>query len=298
MIADPDNPIVKNLEHLFSGRWELPLTIKAPKLAAWIGVQERAVKPFQFFEEMTKKLIEDREKGIGQKNDFLQIMIDASKNETEANKKISQSEMMAQCVVFIIAGFDTTATLMACCAYHLAKHPEVQEKLTEEVSNISIINHDTVMELKYLDAVLKECFRLTPPVFRVQRQCVAPSRVGNVQVEPGTIVCIPVFAMHRDPGYFNDPETFDPNRFLEGGADVDHHPYAFLPFGGGPRMCIAQRFALLEAKMAIALVMQEYHFETTPETMLSFTPDSVDLLAPKAIMLRVKRIGQKSKMQF
>jgi cytochrome P450 family 3 subfamily A len=291
VITDPNNPIMKNMENLFSGRWDTFAVLFMPKIARFLNLHHRAMKPFQFFEDMSKKLLDDRKIAgtSGQKNDFLQLMVDASRSET-GNKSISDVEMMAQALIFLLAGFDTTATILACSVYHLAKNPDVQEKLTAEVASISNINHDTVMELRYLEAVLKECFRLSPPAIRVERQCVAKTQVGKVTVEPGTIVSIPVFAVHRDPQQFKDPETFNPDRFLDGGEDVDHHPYAFLPFGGGPRMCIAQRFALMEAKMALALVLKKFHFEATPDTKLAYAPASFDVLAPKEILVRVKEI--------
>jgi cytochrome P450 family 3 subfamily A len=291
VISDPNNPILTNLENLFSGRWEQVVAMKAPSVAKLLGVHELAMKPFRFFEDMSQKLFDDRQNSGGAvKNDFLQLMIEASKNQAE-NKSISKLEMMAQSLIFLIAGFDTTATTMACSAYHLAKNPDVQAKLTAEVSKIKDVNHDTVMELKYLEAVLKEVLRLSPPGIRVERQCVAKTQVGKVVVEPGVIISVPVFAVHRDPQQFKDPETFNPDRFLDGGEDVNHHPYAYLPFGGGPRMCIAQRFALMEAKMALALVMQKFHFETVPETRLAYCPASFDVLAPKEIVLKVKEVA-------
>jgi len=190
---------------------------------------------------------------------------------------ISDIEMMSQAFLFLLAGFDTTATIMACCAYHLAKNPEVQQKLIAEVSKVKELNHDSVKELKYLNAVLKEAFRLSPPAVRVERQCVAPARLGNILVPAGAIVSVPVFAMQRDPNLYTNPEAFSPERFLEGGADVNHHEYAHIPFGGGPRMCVAQRFALMEAKMALALVFKSYSFEATPETKVNLLGFYVDL---------------------
>ena len=275
---EPNHPIAKNLKNLFTASFSFLITITLPKLSKLLRVQEVAFKSFRFFQDLAQQLIMERKKAGPDAiphNDFLQLMLDANKESLEADsngKTLSDLEIRAQSIIFLLVGFHTTAVALACAIYHLATNPETQEKLHAEISQLnSHEKTDAIMDLKYLDAFIKESLRLSSPAVRVERQCVAEHQLGTIQVLPGTIISIPVYAIHRDSKNYTNPEAFIPERFLKNGSDVNHHPYAYLPFGGGPRMCVAQRFALMETKFALAQVVQKFHFETTSETQVSLS---------------------------
>lgn len=180
------------------------------------------------------------------------------------DRSISLDELKAQGILFFLAGFDTTATLLCNVCYLLATNANAQEKLISEIDTWDSqyeMNYDTVNGFKYLDAVVWETLRLYPPVSRVERECVSDYKLEKtgIYVPAGMTVSIPVYAIHRDPKNFEDPDDFKPERFLnpnDGKEPSIKHPYSFLPFGGGPRNCLGLRLALIEAKMCLVHILK------------------------------------------
>ncbi|CAG2178599.1 unnamed protein product, partial [Oppiella nova] len=135
----------------------------------------------------------------------------------------------------------------------------------------------------YLNAVINETLRLAPPLSSVQRVSVEDYKLGNT-VPKGTTLEFQPYVLHRDPLNFDDPEQFIPERFV----NPTHHPYAFVPFGGGPRLCIGQRFALNEMRMCIAKLIHKYEFTTAPGFKLDYFTGNF-LLTPKQVLVNIKR---------
>jgi cytochrome P450 family 9 len=174
-------------------------------------------------------------------------------------RKLSDDDIVAQAMLFFFAGFDTASTTSSFMAYELAVHPDVQERLQKEIDAVNQkckgrVSYETLLSMKYLDQVVCETLRLWPPGFQVERVCTKEYTInskspneGEVLVEKGVSISIPVIAIHRDSQYYSDPERFDPERFSEENK-AKLVPGAYLPFGVGPRNCIGSRFALLEIK--------------------------------------------------
>ncbi|CAG2178179.1 unnamed protein product [Oppiella nova] len=156
--------------------------------------------------------------------------------------EMTAEEMSAQGIMFFLAGFDTTAAALTHAIYYLSLHPECQQKLYDELKTCDEFTYETLGHLKYLNAVINETLRLAPSVIRVQRECLQDYKLGNtgITIPKGASVEIYPYAIHRDPEYWSNPNVFLPDRWFES----THHPYAYLPFGGGPRQCIGQRFAI------------------------------------------------------
>jgi len=203
---------------------------------------------------------------------------------------------VAQCVLFFLAGYDTTASTISFAIYNLACNPEAQDKLYEEAKTIlqsdvsqnilyelkisfytytkliifshfqKEIDYDHVHSLKYLDAVVNESLRLFSPAIFVERVASEDYIIGNtgIKLKKGQIIHFPTYSMHRDPENFPEPDSFKPERFLP--ENRTHHPYFHLPFGAGPRNCIGMRLALLEAKLALIHSVYRFKFSTGPKT--------------------------------
>ena len=187
---------------------------------------------------------------------------------------------MAQGWIFFIAGYETTATTLSFCSYELALHPEVQEKLFEEVESAvdskGEINYETLSKLPYLDAVLSETLRMYPPVIRLERRAMTDRyKLGDtgLVLNKGQEIEIPVYAIHHSEEFYPNPDKFYPERFLPENRN-QIKPYTYLPFGAGPRNCIGMRFALMEAKLGIAQIVRRFRFFRTEETAvpLQFRP--------------------------
>jgi cytochrome P450 family 9 len=184
---------------------------------------------------------------------------------------------MAQCFVFFLAGFDTSSTLLSFAAYELAVNPEVQQKLFQEIQTTNAelaggnLTYNAVQKMKYLDMVISEALRKWPPAPITDRCCVKDYTLNyeqyNFTIKKGQFFWIPIYALHRDPKYWKNPEKFEPERFSdENKSTINMGTY--LPFGTGPRNCIGSRFALMEAKTVLYYMILNFSFEVTAKTQI------------------------------
>ncbi|UYV82558.1 hypothetical protein LAZ67_21002756, partial [Cordylochernes scorpioides] len=185
-------------------------------------------------------------------------------------KGLSMAEVIAQGVLFFIAGYDTTASTISYCVYNLALNPECQDRLAAEVDKILSepdvsLDYDSVKNMSYLEAVISETLRIYPPLSRVERQAQENYKLGDINIPKDMVVQIPVYAIHHDPENYPEPDKFDPERFLPENKD-NIRPFTYLPFGTGPRNCLAERFALLEVKLCLAQAIRRFRFSRVPET--------------------------------
>ncbi|XP_044015561.1 cytochrome P450 9e2-like [Aphidius gifuensis] len=211
-----------------------------------------------------KKIVEDTvrtrdEKGIT-RPDMIQLMMETRANKT--GPTLSIGDMTSQAFIFFFGGFDTTSSLMSFVVHQIAANPEIQAKLQNEIDEMlertnGDVTYEAVNRLAYLDAVINETLRYYPIAGFLDRVCsksfeLPPTLPGAKphRLEPGDFIWFPVFAIQRDPIYFDEPDKFYPDRFIEDPKGTLNSP-AYMPFGLGPRMCIGNRFALLETKVLL-----------------------------------------------
>ncbi|NXS90957.1 CP3AD protein, partial [Jacana jacana] len=252
-----------------------------------------------FFMRSIAKIRQDREKEPHKgRVDFLQLMIESQKStslgsgdENHSEKALTDIEILAQAFIFIFAGYETTSNTLCYVAYELATHPDVQQKLLEEIDTVlpnkAPLTYEAMTQLEYLDMTLNETLRLYPLGGRLERTCKRDVEINGVTIPKGIIVMIPPYSLHRDPEYWPNPEEFRPERFSkENKESID--PYTYLPFGAGPRNCIGMRFALLTLKVAITALLQHFTFQTCKETQIPLKLKSQGLLTPeKPIILKL-----------
>ena len=183
---------------------------------------------------------------------------------------LSNEEIRDEVVTLLLAGHETTALSLTLTAYLLAKHPEVEKKLTEELDDVldgEPPTIDDLEELTYTEQVVKESMRLYPPVPGIVREPVKPDIVGGYEVPPGSKVLMHQWVVHRDPRWYDDPLAFRPERWTDE-MERSLPKLAYFPFAAGPRRCIGDRFAMLEARLILATVYQRVHLELVPGTEL------------------------------
>ncbi|PSN30018.1 Cytochrome P450 9e2, partial [Blattella germanica] len=195
-----------------------------------------------------------------------------SKFGTEnSTAEMTQESILAQSLIILLSGFDTTSTLLCFAAYLLATDPEIQTRLQKEVDSAlknQEVTYDVVKGIKYLDMVLSETLRLHPPAVSTDRICV--KRYGldaepGIELKPGDHVLIPIYGLHRDPKHFPQPERFDPERF----SDQNRHkikPFTYMPFGQGPRCCLGTDFAKMQVKLLLVHLLAHYNFKVISKT--------------------------------
>ncbi|XP_055529186.1 probable cytochrome P450 9f2 [Wyeomyia smithii] len=190
----------------------------------------------------------------------------------------TENELISQCFLFFLAGFDTVSTCMTFLTYELAVNPEIQNRLYEEILQVeqSLSNkplcYEMLQKMTYMDMVVSEALRLWPPVPAADRFCVKDylydDGIGTqFVIEKDQTVWIPTVAIHRDPRYYPNPDKFDPERFNEENrSKIDIATY--FPFGVGPRNCIGSRLALMEVKLMLFYLLKDFKLEPTEKTQI------------------------------
>ncbi|XP_053996985.1 cytochrome P450 9e2-like [Hylaeus anthracinus] len=208
--------------------------------------------------------------------DMIHLLMQARDKQDE-NSRMKIGDIVANAFIFFLAGFDTASTLMCHVIFELALNREIQERLRKEVDHYTSegngeIVYEDLMKMEYMDMVMSETLRKYPPVMFTDRLCaekleLPPAGPGYncATVYPDELIWIPILALHHDPKYFPSPEKFDPERFSEKNKD-NIVPNTYIPFGLGPRKCIANRFALMEAKILVAHILQKFVITSNEKT--------------------------------
>lgn len=164
------------------------------------------------------------------------------------------------------AGHETTGVALTWVFYLLSQHPEVEARLHEELDSTLGGRLPELADLERLDyarMVIDETLQLFPPAFAINRFSLGPDRIGSHDIRPDTLITISPYVTQRSPLWWQDPLRFDPERFAPG-ADAGRHRFAYFPFGGGPRVCIGNTFALMEARLVLATLAQAYRMRLAP----------------------------------
>jgi cytochrome P450 len=254
-------------------------------------------KSLAYFDTLMKQILKERKNNPNtSRNDFVQLLMSAEakegvetlemKLEEDANEgksepkscqmpgsgkisRLTTQEIVDQGFLFLLAGYDTTSNTLTHLAYSLALHPHVQDRLLHEIDTLvsdgKQDDYEAVTGLKYLEAVIMETLRFYPTIPRVDRLAIEDCYLGNIFVPKNTPIVISVYNMHHDPEYFEEPEIYDPERFLPENKSR-HHPYAFVPFAAGPRNCVGMRFAMYEMKLCLVKILSQYRFEKSHQT--------------------------------
>ncbi|XP_072190990.1 thromboxane-A synthase isoform X1 [Excalfactoria chinensis] len=210
-------------------------------------------------------------------------LVDTTSSE-KAQKMLTEDEIAGQAFLFLIAGYETTTSTLSFATYLLATNPECQEKLLQEIDEFSakhmVTDYQNVQELPYLDMVIAETLRMFPPAFRFTREAAKDCVVLGQRIPAGAVIETAVGHLHHNPEFWPEPEKFIPERFTEE-AKKERHPFAYLPFGAGPRGCIGRKMGLLETKMTLLRILQMFRFKICPETEIPLQLKSKATLGPK-----------------
>jgi unspecific monooxygenase len=219
-----------------------------------------------------------REPQSDQPRDLFDVLLAARDPETGA--AFSQSQLRDQMATMIVAGHETTALTMFWSLYLLASAPAEQSQVAQEVAGVDLSAENAgavIAKLAYTRAVVSESLRLYPPAAAIARVSGADDEIGDVKIPGGSLVMISPWVLHRHVNLWKEPEAFDPSRFL---ADKPFaHRFAYLPFGAGPRVCVGAQFALAEAALVLAKMVQRFEIvladdkPVLPITVITTQPD-------------------------
>ena len=268
---------------LESGRRARRLTLQN---ALMMATTRKYNQNIQFIHDLCDEIVKERRQNPNDVNDLLNRMIHGKDPET--GYQLSDENIRYQMVTFLIAGHETTSGLLSFATYFLLKNPQTLQKAQAEVDQFDEITIETLSQLKYIDAILKETLRLQPtaPLFSLQPKEDRIILPGDYQITKDDTILVYLPGLHRDPTVWDRPEQFLPERMLNGGFEK-LPSNAWKPFGNGQRACIGRPFAWQESLLALALVLKHFNIE--------FVDPSYDLrikqtltIKPEGLKIRVR----------
>ncbi|SCX18556.1 Pentalenene oxygenase [Agrobacterium sp. DSM 25558] len=237
--------------------WNFALgLLHAPEWIPYPG-RRKAQAAVEFLRSSLGSVIEKRRENPDDRHDLVNMLLAASDPET--GRAMTNAEIVDNLMTFITAGHETTALGLAWTFDLLARHPKVEKKVLAEIDTVTegrSVTADDVSKLVYTRQVFSEAMRLYPPAPIITRTALRDFQLGEYLIPEGTVLIVPIYAVHRHASLWSDPDVFDPDRFCQE-ASKTRHRYAYMPFGAGPRVCIGNAFAVMEAVVILAVVLQK-----------------------------------------
>jgi cytochrome P450 len=233
-------------------------------------------------------LVESRRKSGQPRDDLLSVLLEATDDASGGG--MPDKQLRDEMLTLFLAGHETTANALTWTWYLLSEHPEAEAKLCEELDRVLAGRAPEVTDLAklpYTEMVIRESMRLYPPAPAVAREPIAEVMIGGYRVREGSLLSVNTYAMQRDARFYTDPERYDPERFSPGWEERIPR-YAYLPFGAGPRVCIGNSFAMMEARLILATVAQSYRLSLEPDQKV--VPMQVITVKPRGpVRMRLRR---------
>jgi cytochrome P450 len=221
--------------------------------------------------------------------DLLSLLLEA---KDEDGSQMTDRQLRDEAMTLFLAGHDTTALVLTWGWYVLARHPEVVQSLESELRDVLGGRPPTMADLprlRYTEMVVQEIMRLYPPAYVIGREAVAACELGGWHLPAGGTVLLSQYVVHRDPRWYDEPERFRPERWADG--LMKRLPkFAYFPFGGGPRVCIGNTFALIEATLVLATIAQRYRFQRVSGAEVKPRP-AITLQPNGPVELRLQRVS-------
>jgi cytochrome P450 len=270
-------------ERLYSWKRLLPFDLPSPSL-------RRFRKAKAELDEIVRSIVarsrDDREQGD-------HLIARLSRARSEEGEAMSEQQLHDEAVTMLLAGHETTALALMYGVYCLSTQPGAAARLREEVDKElggRPVTFADLPRLRYLDACARETLRLYPPAYAFGREVVKPFELAGYTIPVGSQVVVSPYGMHRNPRHFPEPESFRPERWLEGSSSALPR-FAYLPFGGGPRVCIGSHFAMMELCLVLATLVQQLELEVLPGFDLHLSP-VITLRSRGGLPVRVRRREQ------
>lgn len=249
--------------------------------------------PGRKFRQTTKSLdaivqsfIDTRRENFVEGDDLLYMLMSA---RDEDGKAMSEQQLRDEVITMFLAGHETTALALTYALYALTRNPDTLRKVRAELDEVLDGRPATAAEfgrLRYLNAVVQETLRLYPPAWVIGREALNDVMLGDYMIPRGSQVLVSPYAQHRDPRWWSSPEQFLPERWMEEAADRPR--FAYMPFGGGPRTCIGNHFALMEIALVLATLLQQLDIELVDPENLEFSA-SVTMRPKSDVRIRMKK---------
>jgi cytochrome P450 len=233
----------------------------------------------QALDTIVLNIIDKRRRRTADTDDLLALLLEA--RDADTGEQMSDRQLRDEIMTLFLAGHDTAAQTLSWVWYLLEQHPAVYRRLVAEVR--AVVGNRTptaedVQQLTYTWMVLQEVMRMYPPAWLISRSPLAPDTIGDYTVPAGAVLLLSLYGLHRNPRVWADPGSFNPDRFAPDQASM-RHPFAYMPFGAGPRICIGNRFAMLEMIITLTMIIQRYDVALVADHPIE--PEPLTVLRPK-----------------
>jgi len=231
----------------------------------WIPTpaNRRAMEAFDLLDTTINDIITSRRKTMDDKGDLLSMLLLSVDDDGE---QMTDEQVRDEAMTLFLAGHETTSNALTWTFYLLSQHPDILNQLQAEVDSV-LGNHratlDDLKQLTYTQMVIKESMRLYPPAWITTRIVVEPIEFDTFTADIDDLLVMSPYLTHKDPALWENPDRFDPLRFTED-AEKARHKFAYYPFGGGPRDCIGNHFAMMEAQLLLATIVQHFTADLAP----------------------------------
>lgn len=249
--AIDDADIAKIRESVDASQYMLIRLIRLPFLTWYFKLNGRLGKAFRLVDEANDRVMEHvkkRRKSGGRHDDLLDMLIHATYEDT--GDQMSDQQLLFELMVMFVAGHETSANALTWCLHLLSKHAQILQKVRDL---------EAEEQKQYIRQVIQESMRLYPPAWITDRKALGDDKVAGIRIPHGSLVVSYLYGTHRHPDLWSNPEAFDPDRFNPEQVQ-NQAPFSYLPFGGGPRMCIGMQFAMMEMELVLKHFLERFDF--------------------------------------
>ena len=258
--------------------------IRLPHKRWWFKLSGQTSKHLDMAQEsrdIIRAIIADRQQEGVKRDDLLDLLLDARYEDT--GKPMEMEQLIDEISILFVAGHETTANALTFTLYLLAEHPMVQKQVFEEVNLLTdqeLSYSEYLRKLPFTRAVIDEAMRLYPPAWITDRENLEDDQLAGYNIRKDTLIGVSFYELHRHPGYWEEPDLFKPERFIEGLPKEAAE--AYFPFGAGPRMCIGMGFAISEMLLVVAAIVRKFQLSSAGSDM-EFNP----LITLKPVDLKI-----------
>jgi cytochrome P450 len=244
------------------------------RLPTWLPTRKniRFRRAKRTLDSLVLRIVDERRRSGHDAGDLLSLLMSAKDEDTR--EQMTDRQLRDEVMTIVLAGHETTANALTWAFYLLSKHPAAAQRLRREIEEVlggRTPSIEDLPRLTYARMVIEETLRLYPPAWVLEREAIQDDAIGGYRVPKKTIVAVAPYSLHRHPRYWQNPEDFDPERFTPARA-AERPKYAYLPFGAGPRLCIGNGFAMMEAQIILAMVMGDCALQLVPNFKVELVP--------------------------
>lgn len=268
--------------------------IRQPYLEWWFQLSGKTDLHLQMAarsRSVVADIIRQRRQSDAVHDDLLQMLLDA--RYEDSGEGMTEEQLIDESLILFVAGHETTANALAWTWHLLSQHPDVVQGLRDEHQRVlagRLPVFDDLPRLEYTLQVIEEAMRLYPPAWITDRVAVEDDVVDGVRIPAGAMIALSIYGVHHSEKHWDAPESFRPARFSKENKTTQH-PYAYLPFGGGPRLCIGNSFALMEMQLILVQMLRRFEVEAVPGQTIS--PQALITLRPKyGLQMKLMKIGE------